>query len=191
MKKVKYMNNKKIFQVSADFELDKKPGWLDYFRSKYDKPYSYHVTLKNSSYFNENDLEKIKEALVAIAKKHRELKVVFNKLFLSNSPKGECVMIEAEPNEELNKLQKEISSKLLKHGEHILEEYKEYENNFRPHITIARYLTPDQAEIAKKELGDDMHCEALIDKLVLTTANNDEYEEWSNPENETHIKLKK
>lgn len=184
------MENKEIFQISADFELDVKPAWINDFRSKYDKPYSYHITLKNSTYFNPKNLNDIKKDLTEITENFSRIKVVFDKLFLSKSPKGECVMIEAIPNKELSNLQKLISERLSKFGKHIYPEYKEYENEFRPHITIARYLDSEQMERAKNDLGKDMHCEATINKLVLTVAKEDTYEEWSNPDNEFIVKLK-
>jgi 2'-5' RNA ligase len=100
-------------------------------------------------------------------------------------------MIEAKNNKELIKLQKEIKIKFSKYGKHISKEYEKFENNFKPHITIARYLNLKQLKIAKKEIQKDLFCEALIEKLVLTTVENDLFEEWSNPKNKLSYSLKK
>jgi 2'-5' RNA ligase len=185
------MPNKKIFNVVAEFELDKKPDWLDDFRKKYDKPYHYHITFKNNTYFEESDLEKIKIDLENILKSYRKIKIIFNNLFFSQTSKGNYIMIRAEKNEALDKLQKEISSKLSKYGNNISEEYKKFETNFEAHITIARALTQEQLNSAKTEMKEDIYCEVELKEVFLTIAKEDTFDEWNNPNNKTLFKLNK
>jgi len=183
------MNDKKIFHISSDFDLIKKPVWLDNFRQKYDKPYRYHITLKTSTYFDDKNFENLKADMENIAKKYGKIPIVFDELFINHSLKGGCIMIKAKSNEELTGFQKEISNKFSKYGAHTTDEYEKFERNFEPHITIARHLTPEQLENAKHELKKDLFCEALIETLSLTTVKNDLFEEWSNPQNRLHYKL--
>lgn len=183
------MKNRKIFQIAAEFDLNKKPDWLDSFRLKYDQPYSYHITLKTSTYFDRNGFRNLKDELSDMARKYTQFKVIFNKLFISSSSGGGCIMIKAKNNNILLKLQNEIAEKFSKYGEHIAKEYKIFENNFKPHITIARHLAQEQLRSAKGELKKDLFCEALVKELVLTTVKNDLFEEWSDPENRFRCKL--
>ena len=90
------MSKKKIFSISSDFQLLKKPDWLDDFRKKFDQPYSYHVTLKTSTCFDNNRVENLKGDLDAIAKKYPIIPVKFNELFINSAPKGKCIMIKAK-----------------------------------------------------------------------------------------------
>lgn len=185
----KNSKNNKIFHIGSEFTLIKKPRWLDKFRLKYDEPYRYHVTFKTSTYFQEDDFENLKKELSNIAKKYRAVKVIFNKLFINRTSKGGCIMIKAERNKDLLKLQKEITKKSSKYGKHITKEYKKFEDDFKPHITIGRHLTSEQLENARKELKKDLRCEALIEELVLTTANTDLFSELNDPRNKLHYKL--
>lgn len=183
------MSKKKIFSISSDFQLIKKPDWLDDFRKKYDQPYSYHVTLKTSTCFDHICVENLKGDLDAIAKKYHTIPVKFNELFISSAPKGKCIMIKAQKNKVLIKLQKEIVKKFSEYGSHITKEDERFEKNFVPHITIARHLSLEQLKIAKTELKKDLFCEALIKELVLTTVKNNRFEESCNPLNKAYFKL--
>lgn len=173
----------KLFQISADFNLTVKPDWLDAFRHKYDLPYDFHVTLKTTTCFNPTDEEEIKQTAKQISEKQEPLEVIFEKLYISQAPSGWCIMIEAKPNDELIKLQKIISDSFSKYGEHASEDKRRFEKEFRPHITIARHLTKDELKQAQSELGTDLHCKSLINNLSLYIADEDNFSQWSKPEN--------
>lgn len=173
----------KLFQISADFTLSKKPAWLDAFRLKYDLPYDFHVTLKTTTYFSLTDEEEIKRMVKQISEKQEPFEIIFDKLYIGQAPSGWCIMIEAKPNDELIKLQKLISDSFSKYGDNISEDKTRFENEFRPHITIARHLTEDRLEQAKNELGTGLHCEATIDSLSLYVVDEDNFSQWSKPEN--------
>ncbi|MDZ7798254.1 MAG: 2'-5' RNA ligase family protein [Patescibacteria group bacterium] len=183
------MGNKKIFTISSDFELIKKPKWLDGFRIKHDKPFPYHVTLKTCTYFDIDNFKNLKKDLSGIVKKYSEIKVIFNKLFISRSSKGECIMIKADNNKKLNELQKEIVKKFSKYGNYIAKKYEKFEKSFIPHITIARHLSSEQLIIAKKDLGKKLFCEAVVKGLSLMIVENNTDEEWLNHNNKSYYKL--
>ena len=159
----------KIFYVTADFELSEKPSWLDSFRTKYDDPYGYHITLKQATYFEESQLNEIEETTKKIAANIPPLQVSFNELFINKTPKGHVIMIKAEPNTKLTALQKELREKLSVFGDVIAAYYKVYEEHFEPHITIARHLSDEKPEKKKKNLGEDSICAATISHIFLKT----------------------
>ena len=41
--------SQKIFSITVEMDLIVKPDWLEGFRKKYDYPYKYHLSLKNSN----------------------------------------------------------------------------------------------------------------------------------------------
>jgi 2'-5' RNA ligase len=180
-----------ILVVVCDFKLNKKPKWLDNYRKKWDKPYSYHVTLKNPTNFSIKDIDKIKKDLKEISQKYNSFKVKFNKLYIGLASRGYCVMIKAEKNKELLKLQKDISKTLSKYGVPIKPLYSKFEKNFKPHITIARYLTKEQLKLAKTELKKNLNCETIIDKFTLKTVNKDSFEDWNSFSKKTNYNFKK
>jgi len=180
-----------IFNIVAEFDLIKKPSWIDAFRLKYDEPYRYHISFKTLTYFNEKKLENLKNELKIIANAYSSIGVIFNELYINITSKGGCIMIKAKSNKKLFKLQDEISNRFSKFGKHISEEYKKFEKNFNPHITIGRHLTAEQLKRAKNDLRNDLFVEALVDNLVLSVAKEDTFEEWFNPKNKLSFKLQK
>lgn len=181
---------KKLFNITAEFDLTKKPDWLDGFRAKYDKPYRYHVTFKTNTFLESNNFDQLKADLKEIAQKHNKVKVTFDTLFTNVSPRGHCIMIRAKESKELTDLQKEISARFARYGSHINKQYKEFEENFTPHLTIGRHLTKDQLQKALKEVGRNLFCETLISELILTTVTEDDFSQWVDEGNKVKFWLK-
>ena len=182
------MNYKKIFNIAVELDLIQKPNWLDDFRVKYDKPYPDHITLKTNTFFDSDDFENLKKDFVDIAQKYKTINVIFDELYMGLGTKGECIMIKAQINKDLLDLQKEMSDKFSKYGQHITPLHEKFEKDFQPHLTIARQLTTEQLENAKKDLKPDLFCTALVKDLVLTAVENDRFEEWVNVKNKVrHI----
>jgi 2'-5' RNA ligase len=159
-----------IFYVSADFDLDQKPNWLDDFRKKYDEPYEYHITLKNSAYTEEKNIDEIKMKLGEICKRYKPFSISFTQLFHDKTRRGETIMIKADGNQTLMALQKEVSISLKQFGPHIKDYYKTFEENFNPHVTIGRHLNDEQFIKAMSEIQTPINCTAQISKIVLTTS---------------------
>lgn len=178
-----------IFYVSFDFELTKKPKWLDDFRKKYDYPYPFHITLKLNTYTKKKDLQKIQETVTKIASKYKPLDITFNKITIDKTKTGYVIMINAQKNQQLLSLQSEIKSKLTKFGRNLKKYHKDFEDNFVPHITIARRLNKNELEVAKAELGKNIECKARLDRVFLVIMKASNFEESSDPKNKTVIKL--
>lgn len=179
----------KYFNVVANFVLNKKPKWLDGFRKRFDQKYPYHITLKTNSVLEKGTEQEVEKVLKGIANTTKPMRVVFDGLRCEGTSKGDCFMIFAKPNKELELLQQEISEKLERFGKNVSAEYEKFEKNFQPHITIARGLSKMEAVKAKQKLGEDLHCEADVNELTLTFVEEIVFEQWSDPKRKTHFKL--
>ena len=180
----------KIFQISSNFILKKKPEWLDGFRKKFDEPYPYHITLRISTYLKKEDINSLKDDIREVIEGHEPMKVVFDRVEYGRSEKGERIMIMAQANEALTRLHDEISGKVSKYGKHIKKEYREFEDNYEPHVTIARHMSKSKLKEAKKELKD-IKCEAMVKRIMLAVVDKDDFFEWTSIGNRSYFELKK
>jgi 2'-5' RNA ligase len=182
----------KIFVVTADIELTSRPEWLDDFRNRYDKPYRYHITLKQPCSVNEDQVEEIKDRLATLFSKSRssqKIDLKFDELKISPDAPGEiCIMINSS-NETVRKLQKKVVDALSQFANYYKPEYQTYEKQFEPHITIARDLDSQKLQEASKELEQDYTCEGKIGKVVLTVVGNFGPEEANDSKNQTIYNL--
>lgn len=178
------------FSVTLDFELKVKPYWLDKFRKKYDDPVPYHITLKQKTYLKNGEVEDIEKELNDIALNYSQIKIIFNDMFINQTPKGHVIMLRASHNHMLLELQGNISKQLSKYGEIIKSYTKDFEANFDPHITIARHLTQGNVNKAKLEIVGDIKCTALVEEIVLNVASSDINSfDFVNPKYKTKFKL--
>jgi 2'-5' RNA ligase len=74
---------------------------------------------------------------------------------------------------------------------YVTPESQEWEQNFKPHITIARDLSPKRYAAAKNDIGKDFHCTGIIRSVVLVVVENAVPEESNNPKNQTCYTLEK
>ena len=89
----------KVFYITLDFDLQKKPLWLDHFRELYDEPYDYHITLKYLTFIENKETAKLKRETQKIADESNPLVVVFNNYFFDKTSTGNLIMISAKHNE--------------------------------------------------------------------------------------------
>ncbi len=179
----------KIFVVIADVELTQKPDWLDDFRRNYDKPYAYHITLKQPCFIEEDKIEDIKNKLNNLFLDDKfpthSIALTFDQLNVSKDALGGiCVMIDTSNGKEIADLQKKIVSTLLEFNHHYKPKYQNYEENFNPHITIGRDLTEDSYSEAAKQLEQNYACRGVINKIVLAVVDNWGPKESEDPNNQ-------
>ena len=160
----------KIFAVYARLNFIKKPEWLDAFRIKYGYPYTYHVTLKQPSYIQEEEIANVKNILAELFSELKfpghKIDIVFDKLVIDTP-----IMIAATGKGDIATLQKEILSALDSYDNSFVKpESWEWEKDFKPHITITDDLEAEKLDQAKVDLGEDVRCEAVIQEIVLTIA---------------------
>jgi 2'-5' RNA ligase len=176
----------KIFFLALEFELDEKPNWLDGFRIKYDEPFNYHLTLKYATFIKKNDLPKLKEAVKSLAKASKPMTLEFDQYFFNKTETGNLIMVVAKYNKDLFRLHKMVVSELGEFGETWKPYYKDFESNFKPHISIARNLSDGVFQIAKGELKEQIYCKAKISNLALRVVDeNFSVDDFNDPQNLT------
>lgn len=184
----------KIFAVYAKLDLVKKPDWLDDFRLKYDKPYFFHLTLKQPCFIEEPEIPVIKDKLSKFFDElilpNHAINLIFDELITEKvEGKGFYIMIGARRNEDIFKLQSQVKGILVNYKNYKEPETKAYEDNFKPHITIARQLNGNKFSQAKTDLKNDYTCEGVITEIVLSVIKEDTLQESNNPENLTVYRL--
>lgn len=176
----------KVYAVYARVEIIDKPDWLEDFRRKYQNVYDYHVTFKQPAYIDEAQLSDIQQRLSRIfdgfPTSDHKIQVVFNQIE-ADSEDG-SIMIMAQRNQSLVSLQEKICTDLATYSNYMKPELKEYEENFRPHLTIAFDLD-DQFDQAVTDLGQEIRIIGRISEVVLACVNEITPREAKDPANQT------
>ena len=68
-------------------------------------------------------------------------------------------------------LQEKVVTRLKKFGKTVKPYYQDFEDNFKPHITIARKLSDKKLLKAKKQLRKPILCQTKITELSLKIMN--------------------
>lgn len=180
-----------IFAIYTQVELIKKPAWLDHFRERYDKPYPYHVTLKQPCFIEEKDKESVKTSFKRFFEERKgnvhSILLVFTKLVMVREKQDgfTTIMIDTESRSAIEELQSELVASLGSYRAYVKAESEDWEKYFHPHITIARNLSDEHLAQAKNTLGLDFRCEGVIREVVLSIVAEDTPEEARKPENKT------
>lgn len=190
---------KKIYAVYGTVELTEKPGWLDSFKEKYDRPHPLHITLKQMAYIDDSELPKIKEILEPILDSanlsRQKLQLVFDTFVVSDNDdddgKGWMFINATKRNAVLDTLQKEIRTSLSQYSDYYFKDSRTYEYDFKPHITIATALDQDTYAEALKQLHDQVYCRGEITNITLSCVTEPTLEEANNPKNLTAYVLDK
>ena len=157
----------KMFSLALEFELEEKPSWLDGFRIQYDGPFNYHLTLKHPTYIKESELPKLHREVRSIAQASKAMTLAFDQYFFNKTETGSLIMVLAKPHKDLLHLQAMVVGELRTFGETWKPYYDDFENNFKPHITIARNLSNGEFQKAKRALAEQIYCQAKITRLAL------------------------
>lgn len=181
---------KKIFAIYARVKLIKKPVWLDDFCKKYNQPYDYHITLVQCRFIDETKIpelkEKVDEFFAGLSILSHKIEVDFSTPVIDSDgvEKGNaCIMVNAEKNDRLSELQKNLVKLMSEHSDYYKPELEEYEINFEPHITVAMDLDKTHFQQAKNDFKDDSQCIGIVDEIVLSIVKEITPEEAKNPDN--------
>lgn len=169
-----------VFAITTNVQFTQKPEWLDSFFAKYNKEkYDFHVTLKQPCIIEPDQIGQIKELISKYfsEKNPQTINMVFNKLAAEATEEElasgkSVIMIEAEKNNEILALQKDLLQIFSGYRNFLSEETKEYEENFKPHITIAKDLDKEAFQSAKTDLQADYVCEAKLTRVILIFVHN-------------------
>lgn len=183
----------KVFAIYTDVNLIKKPQWLDVFREKYDKPYNFHITLKQPCFIDEEkitDLKlKVNTFFEEINVPNHQIELVFDKLITSMDVDGATLMLKVSNVELLTQIQKSLCSSLKEYSNYVKQKYQGYEENFEPHITIARNIPNLQQDKVMGHFKGDYVCEGIVSNIILAVVNEITPEEAKNPLNQTIYSL--
>jgi 2'-5' RNA ligase len=181
----------KIFALYTNLKLKEKPAWFDEFTEKYGAWWEPHITLCQPRHINDDEIDQLKEIANDFFSKLRILghaiEVSFNSI-LPQSDKN-AIMLKAENNATLMKLQRELCAMLSEYTHYVDPLTQSYEENFEPHITIARDLSEEQYREACDYLKDECSCQGIIDEIVLAIVKENTPEEANNPVNQMRYKL--
>ena len=183
----------KMFAILTNLKLTKKPEWLDEFREKYDKPYEFHNTLKQPRFIKEEDVPELKKRLQEFFENlhtpNHKIELIFDEIVAGKDEEGTTIMLRAKNPVELITLQQKLRDFLVEYTNYVKPKYQSYEENFDPHITIARNISETQLKEANEYLKNDFTCEGVVEEIFLHVVNEDTPEESRNPENRTIYKL--
>jgi 2'-5' RNA ligase len=179
----------KIFAIYTNLILTKKPDWLDKFRQKYDKSYDFHITLKQPCFIEEEKVPGLRQQVSSFFNsthtQNHKIEIIFDDVLTDKGDDGVTVMVRAQNNPALVSLQKDLRSFLKDYDNYVKPKYKSYEENFEPHITIARNLSEDQFGEALMFLNGNIQCEGEISRIILSILNEITPEEARNPLSQT------
>ncbi len=179
----------KIFALYTKFDLTSGPPWLDEFRKKYDEPWDLHITLKQPCFIPDGEVGKLRSRVKSFFSEleipDHVIPVRFEEVFVHHSEDGVTVMVRAERSESLLTLQRNVVGALADYMQYVDPDSRAYEENFDPHITIGRRLSPEQHREASTYLANGCVCEGTIKKVVLSVVKDETLEEGLNPANQT------
>ncbi|MBP6945321.1 2'-5' RNA ligase family protein [Patescibacteria group bacterium] len=185
----------KLFAVYSKVHLTQKPTWLDEFYKKYNPSSSgYHVTLKQPCYLKEEDIPNVKNQLAGLFNSapipSHEIILNFNDLAIDiGIGEFKSIMIHAEHQPSIHKLQKHILETLSTYKDYVDAESEAWEKNFKPHLTLASDINRTQYELALKELRNDYACKGVIQDVSLIIVEKMIPAEADNIKNQTIYRL--
>jgi len=184
----------KIFALYSKVELIERPDWFDTFYAKYNQSIVYHVTLKQSCFLEEAKVNDVKEKLLKFFAStpvpEHEIALIFNKLVLDDhASEAKTIMLNAEYDPHIYKLQQDILSVLDDYKRYVYPESRLWEENFKPHITIASDISAARYEEALKELKQPYTCRGLIRDVSLIVVEKMAPEEADRSENQVVYSL--
>jgi len=181
------MVNMKIFALYVKINLTKKPEWFEEFLNRYFEPVDLHITLIQPRYINEKQIDDLESKVAQVMEMNimeGDKKVVFNDLIIDKETDGKYTfMLNCRDSGFLANFQKELRSALKDYCAYVDDTTKEYEANFKPHITIAIDLDNRAKEEAERYFISDYRFEGLLGELVLSVVKDKSLEERNNANN--------
>lgn len=184
----------KIFALYLRLNLINKPKWFDDFRLKYDEPFDLHVTLIQPRYIDEARVDDLKFIVSKFLSENRfseEDRIIeFNNLVFDQELDGSyTIMLLAQKANKIFELQNGLRELLKEFNEYVKNVTIEYEENFKPHITIGRNIKSDLLLEAKSYFKPNFSVKGILADLVLPIVMNTSAEERKNPKNLTILDL--
>ncbi len=157
----------KYLYIRSDTQVRSKPEWLDAFRTKYDEPYPYHMSLKRVVEITDEEAAWVSARLHEIAKRHTPFEVTFSDVIEGKTGRGHVIMILAKNADKLHALRNEVYETCKEFTKYQYPEYAGFDATFNPHLTIARHLTDERLKEARAALGSDTSITVLFNSLTF------------------------
>jgi len=184
----------KIFAVYLRITLNTKPDWFDDVRNRYSSNSILHITLVQPRLVDEIKIPNIKHIVNDVIEitKFDELdqKLNFVNPALVEDEGKYLLMSYIEGNESIIRLQKNLVEKLHEFNSYCIDITKEYESNFRPHLSIADQIDHDAREEVLTLVNNDIKLEGEIKDLVIAVVNERTVLESEDPRNWIILDLK-
>ncbi len=184
----------KIFAIYLRINLTQKPKWFDKFRKKNEGWFELHITLIQPRYITDEQIKdlksRVKNTLAELELEEKDKKLIFNKPVFEELPDGKYLfMWLIEKNLWLMQLQKKLRAVLENYDNYCDEITKEYEEDFRPHITVVESIDANQKKEVERSFSSDFMFEGTVKDLVLPVVKNTSKEERENANNLTIFDL--
>ena len=178
----------KIFALYLRLDLTIQPDWFDRIWKKYSSTSILHITLIQTRYIDDNQIEDLKKKVTKVINetefKPEDKRVIFDKTTVEmEDEKHSLFMWFIKRNQSIIELQRRLLDELKVYNNYCTEVTKEYEILFRPHITVADRIV-DQVEI-NNLISQGEKCEGVVKDLVLAIVKNRTIEESENSNNWT------
>jgi 2'-5' RNA ligase len=184
----------KIFAVYLRINLIIKPSWFDDVRSRYSSTSILHITLVQPRLVDDIKVPDIKNIVDNVIESTK-FGAVDRKLNFVNPDMVEdegkyLLMSYIEGNESIIRLQKNLIEKLRAFNSYCSDITREYELNFRPHLSIADQIDQDSRVEVLTLVNKDIKLEGEIKDLVIAVVNEQTVTESEDPMNWITLDLK-
>ncbi len=162
----------KIFAIYLRLNLIQKPEWFDNFRQKYSEPVDLHITLIQPRYIDETRVDDIKLEVRNFLNKSRfgadDKTIKFNNIVCDQEVNGTyTIMLLAENADKVLFIQKGLKELLIDSIEYVDEVTMDYEENFRPHITIGTNIDKNTLHTVQSYFQSTNEVTGVVTDLVI------------------------
>jgi 2'-5' RNA ligase len=165
------------------------PEWFDNFILKYNEPLDLHLTLIQPRYIDEQQIDDIKSKVALFLNENKlaaEDKIIeFDNFVCDKESNGKyTIMLLASNDDVLLDFQKGLREILKDNIDYVEKATVEYEENFRPHITIGTNISEDLLNEAKSYFQSEFQVTGELTDLVLPIVKDTSIEERGNKDNQ-------
>ncbi len=184
----------KIFALYTNFELSHRHEWFDEFLKKFGYEYNLHITLIQPRYIQEEQIDGLKIKVAKFLEKNRldkfSKEISFEKIIIDKEDDGlYTFMLPFIPFSSIMLFQKKLTELLKEYDNYVQEKNRNYELNFKPHITVAINVEESKLLVAQSYFTPTFNVSGTITKLVLPIVKDTSIEEANDQENLTTFNI--
>lgn len=162
----------KIFAIYLRLNLIQKPEWFDNFRQKYSEPVDLHITLIQPRYIDETRVDDIKLKVSNYLNESKfgtdDKTIKFSNIVCDKEVNGTyTIMLLAENADKVLFIQKGLKELLMDSTEYVDQVTIDYEENFRPHITIGTNIDKNTLDTVQSCFQSNNEVAGVLTDLVI------------------------